>query len=141
MPTALETHQPLRTIRRIPANLTAIGPIRAEIAEALEQCAWEPAEAMGVVLAASEGMVNAVEHGSRVGGQVTVSFAIGPDCAEVTISDEGPPDHAHRDRVPDDTRGRGMLLIIGLATRLQYAWRGPGTILSMVFDREPARAT
>jgi anti-sigma regulatory factor (Ser/Thr protein kinase) len=141
MPAALKTDQTLHTIRRIPATIAAIGTVRAEIADALAERAWGPAETMGVVLAASEGMVNAVEHGSRDGGHVTVSYEIHADRAEVTIADDGRPGDRDRERAADDTRGRGMMLINGLATRLQYAWNGSGTVLSMVFEREPAAAT
>jgi anti-sigma regulatory factor (Ser/Thr protein kinase) len=138
MSSALDTDPTVQTIRRIPATLSAIAPIRAELADALDRCNWDPGEAMGVVVAALEGMVNAVEHGSAEGAHVTVRYEVGPDRAEVTISDDGRPLADAAAPGDDCSRGRGMQLINGFATHLRFTWTGAGTVLSMAFERRAA---
>ncbi len=139
--TAPQIARSARTVRRMPADLAAIAPVRAEIGESLRRWGWPDAGVLEVVLAASEAMVNAVEHGSAPGGFVTVDCDVDADAARVIVSDEGsrrPSGPDRRNLPPDPTRGRGMRLIIGLAAQVRYDWSGTGTMLSMRFDRPPS---
>lgn len=118
----------------------ALLPVRHAIADALSDLSWEQDEARRVLVAAVEGLVNAVEHGSAGGGRVTVRFDITAERAELWIVDDGrpgvPPPTLDPGHPTDDaTCGRGLLLMLGLADAMTCRASGLGTELWLAFDR------
>ena len=140
MPAALAIEARLPASAEVPVDLMALLPVRHAIADALGEVGWEHDEAMRVVVAAVEGLVNAVEHGSAAGGRVTIRCDIGAERAELWIMDAGRPG-ANPPRLdaaipPDDvTSGRGVALMRGLADAITCRASGHGTELWLAFDR------
>ena len=140
MPAALAIDVRLPASAEMPADLLALLPARHAIADALGEMGWEHGEAMRVLVAAVEGLVNAVEHGSAAGGRVTIRCDIGAGHAELWIVDDGRPD-ANPPRLdatlpPDDaTSGRGVVLMRGLADAMTCRASGRGTELWLAFHR------
>jgi anti-sigma regulatory factor (Ser/Thr protein kinase) len=135
---AIVTRMPVRA--EVPANLLALLPVRHAIADALSDLRWERDEAMRVLVAAVEGLVNAVEHDSAGGGRVTVRFDITAERAELWIADDGRPGVRPPTLDPglpadDATCGRGLLLMLGLADAMTCRANGRGTELWLAFDR------
>ena len=140
MPAALAIDTRISASAEMPADLMALLPVRHAIADALSDLGWEQDEAMRVLVAAVEGLVNAVEHGSAAGGRVTVRFDITAEHAELWIVDDGRPS-AHPLRLDpalpsdDATCGRGLILMRGLADAMTCQAKGRGTELWLAFDR------
>jgi anti-sigma regulatory factor (Ser/Thr protein kinase) len=137
---------------RVPADLEAVGFVRSAIACLLEREDW-PAEGAGrVLLASSEAVTNAIEHGSPAGGLIEVGLSVTPDRADIRIVDEGVPGVPVPRRPispPPVTaeRGRGLLIISRLADDFDVTPAGDGTEvhvgfwrLSTLADVEPTEA-
>jgi anti-sigma regulatory factor (Ser/Thr protein kinase) len=57
----------------------------------LDGLGW-PAEATaGALVAVTEAMANALEHGSEPGGRIEIAYSAGPGGAHVLVADEGRP--------------------------------------------------
>lgn len=143
MPATLAIDAGIATSTEVPADLMALLPARDAIAGALSEMGWEQDDTTRVLVAAVEGIVNAVEHGSTAGGRVTVRCAIGAEHAELSIVDEGrqgtrPPRLDPDVPSNDATCGRGLILMRGLADAMSCRASARGTELWLAFDRRRA---
>jgi len=98
-----------------------------------------------VLVAVTEALANALEHGSTAGGEVAVGFVVGRERATVRVRDGGGPDPGSGPAAPEPPppaadRGRGGALMHGLAERVVIREHSPGTEVRMEFaaDRVPA---
>jgi len=128
---------------QVPADLQFVGFVRCALACVLDREGW-PADGAGrVLLASTEALTNAIEHGSPDHGRVDVALTVGPERAEVRVVDEGLPGVP----VPvcpatpppvTSTRGRGLLIISRLADDFDLRSAGEGTEVSVGFWRHAA---
>lgn len=99
------------------ASATAVGHMRHELGAALA-LRGVPCEAYeAVLLVANELAANAVEH---VGSRVHVVAAFAPGSVRIGVSDGSPDTPRLRPPDPHAPRGRGLLMVDGLATR--WCW-------------------
>ena len=75
----------------VPADLAALGAVRSHLAAALAGERWSPDASSRVLIASTEAMANAVEHGSAPGAGVDVSFTVTDETAWVRVLDSGCP--------------------------------------------------
>ena len=123
---------------RVPADLAALGAVRARLAEALEHERWDADAASRVMTASTEALANALEHGSAPGARVNVAFTVTGRTASVRVIDAGGPG---RPSPLDDpaappvasTHGRGRLLMQALADEMNVRRRGRGTEVQLGF--------
>lgn len=128
---------------QVPADLQVVAFVRCALACVLEREGW-PADGAGrVLLASTEALTNAIEHGSPHHGHVDVSLTVGTERAQVRVVDEGRPGVP----VPvcpsapppaTATRGRGLLIISRLADDFDLRPAGHGTQVSVGFWRSAA---
>jgi len=130
------------TTLRTWADLAALGPARATVADALERGGWSGEDSARIMLVASEALSNAIEHGSRLGARIDLAIEVDPDRAALRVTDAGrhgcdgwappapPPDSS--------TRGRGLLIMRALADEMQVRTAGAGTEVRVEFRRELA---
>lgn len=83
-----------------------------------------------VVLAVSELVTNAIEHGR---GGVKLTIHIAEDIVLVSVIDKNPAPAVLKQAGPDDTSGRGLLLVQALAD----AWGSGGQETWCEFRRSP----
>lgn len=126
---------------RLPADLAIVSFVRSALACVLMREDW-PADGAGrVLLASSEALTNAIEHGSRAGGAVEIELTLTEERADVRVLDEGRPG-AVVPSVPSvappstSPRGRGLIIISRLADDLEVRGRGAGTEVTASFLRE-----
>lgn len=124
----------------IPADLVSIAVVRAAICEALNDHGWDQDDCRRVVLAASEAVANAVEHGSQGGELVEIVYQVGDMDAQLRILDSGGPEEWTPPAEPpvpspDAPRGRGLALIRALAQKVEFRSAGRGTELRLDFAR------
>jgi anti-sigma regulatory factor (Ser/Thr protein kinase) len=128
---------------QVPADLQVVGFVRCALACVLEREGW-PADGAGrVLLASTEALTNAIEHGSPHDGRVDVALTVGPERAQVRVVDEGlpgvPVPVCPSDPPPStSTRGRGLLIISRLADDFDLRPAGEGTEVSVGFWRRAA---
>jgi anti-sigma regulatory factor (Ser/Thr protein kinase) len=96
-----------------------------------------------MVLAASEAVTNAIEHGSADHASVVVELTVAIDRAHLSVTDAGRPgarcpllDAAPTPPPPSSVRGRGLVIMFGLADGLDVEPVGSGTRVSMEFRRD-----
>ncbi|MDB5313528.1 MAG: rsbW [Gemmataceae bacterium] len=121
----------------IPSDLSEARLIQDRIEEALQSSAYGERDIFAIKLAVEEALVNAIKHGNQMDPdkQVHVSYQITAERFDVRITDEGPG--FNPEDVPDPTEddnierpcGRGLLLIRGFMTDVQY--HGRGNVVSM----------
>jgi serine/threonine-protein kinase RsbW len=124
----------------IPADLVSIAVVRAAICEALKEHGWNDDACRRVVLAASEAVANAVEHGSQDGELVEIVYAVGDDEAQVRVLDSGghlrwTPPAEPAPPPATATRGRGLAIIRALAQKVEFRPAGQGIELRLDFSR------
>jgi anti-sigma regulatory factor (Ser/Thr protein kinase) len=128
---------------RARAELREVRGLREALAAALSRNGWADDGIGRVVLAVTEALTNAVEHGSRDDGYIELSFLVTGTYAVVRVADDGRPGV----RVPagepvapplESLRGRGRLIMHALAQRVTTAPIGEGTEVVLEFDRIPA---
>ncbi len=124
----------------IPADLASIAVVRAAIQTALSDRGWDGDAAQGVVLATSEAVANAVEHGSLPGELVEVVHQVGGREATVRVLDSGGATCWDRALTPEPpstkaARGRGLAIIRALAHHVEIHPAGRGTELRLDFIR------
>lgn len=129
----------------LPADLQVVAFVRCTFAAVLSREGW-PAEGIGrLLLAASEALTNAIEHGSPAGGCVQVELAVSGERARMRIVDEGRPGVPvprcpSRPPAPTSVRGRGLLIIRRLADEFSLRAAGGGTEVRAGFWRHPVEA-
>ncbi len=124
----------------IPAEPVSIAVVRAAISQALRDHSWGDDAIGRVVLATSEAVANAVEHGSQKGELVEIVFQIGEEDAKVRVLDSGgvspwtPPD-TQVEPSSTSSRGRGLSIINALAQSVEFRPAGNGTEIRLDFSR------
>lgn len=131
---------------RLPADFGVLAFVRGAITCILERGGWPLDELPRVILATSEGVTNAIEHGSPAGAPVLIEVVIGPDGADLRIVDEGRPGVpvpvlCETPPPPSSPRGRGLIIMRTLADDFEVAGHGSGTEVRMHFDRAAEPAT
>ncbi|MCC6831698.1 MAG: ATP-binding protein [Thermoleophilia bacterium] len=126
---------------RIPASLSSLAFVRGAVALIIDRefCGGESAGRM--LLAASEAVSNAIEHGSPPdgGGEVEVRIAITDTGATLVVTDQGRPGVRPSIDVdaptphPASTRGRGIVIMRNLSDDLRVEPAGAGTRVTMDF--------
>ena len=125
---------------RVPADIAVVSFVRSALACVLEREDW-PSEGAGrVLLASSEAVTNAIEHGSPAGGAVEVELSVTDERADIRVLDQGRPGGPRavvpRDPPPPSSpRGRGLIIISRLADDFELRSRGAGTEVSAGFLR------
>ncbi len=125
---------------RVPADLAVVSFVRSALACMLTRGEWPAGGSARVLLASTEALTNAIEHGSPPGASVCVDLSITPERADVLVIDVGRPD-GRVPRVPaappppTATRGRGLIIISRLADDFELRPHGGGTEVSVGFVR------
>jgi serine/threonine-protein kinase RsbW len=129
---------------RVPATLRSLTFIRCALALVLDREPWSPEDAGRLLLAASEAVSNAIEHGSPDdGGHIEIQVVVRRDGATLVITDEGSGDDEPRidphatPPSPTSPRGRGFPIMRSLADELTVSRVGTGTRVTMHFAVEP----
>jgi anti-sigma regulatory factor (Ser/Thr protein kinase) len=139
MPTALG----VRSSLRVPADLRVVAFVRCAIACVLDREDWPAESASLVLLASSEALTNAIEHGSPADGRVDIDLDVTRDRADIRIVDQGVPGTA-TPRLPSGPppvtaeRGRGLLIISRIADDFEMVPAGGGTEVHVGFWRHAA---
>jgi serine/threonine-protein kinase RsbW len=123
---ALGTEQRLE--RAIPADAAQIAPLRKDLRGWLTAHEVDEDSRHAVLLACSEAVANAIEHGYRddPAGVVEVAATLLPDGVEVRVHDRG----SWRPERADAARGRGLGLIRQLMDQVTVE-RDAGTTITM----------
>ncbi len=123
--------------------LRAVGeslePGRSLVRRALRRQGWEAESVDRVVLAVSEALTNAVEHGSSPGAPVLIEVAATAGRARVRVVDSGrpgshPPAALRAPPPASSEHGRGLIIMGALADRLEIRPSGRGTDLRLAFS-------
>ena len=112
----------------LPAELTSAAIARRVIREAAKDAGLDAIETADVVLAGSEAVANAIEHGSpRAGDMIRVRIQLNERALTVEVRDCGSFPAAPK---PDDyERGRGLPIIGMVSDRVEVDPRPDGTVL------------
>lgn len=115
----------------IPADVAALARARREMAAALDGLGWDEQDAGRILLAGSEALSNAIEHGSPEAGAVAIAIESSGDRFVVRIRDQGRPGGTiptppSREPPPDHIRGRGLLIMSRLADAVTFRPGGAG---------------
>ncbi len=113
-----------------------------EVLEHMRGGPWSDHDLFGVELALEEALANAVHHGNEDDEAKNVHFSctLSDNLIRVQVEDEGPgfDPHALRDpRAPENIEnisGRGVLLIYGFMTRVEF--NPKGNLIKMEKDLE-----
>ena len=129
----------------IPSDLSEARLLQSRIEEALVATAYTEHEIFAIKLAVEEALVNAIKHGNQLDPdkQVVVSFQVTCERFDIRIVDEGPG--FNPEEVPDPTDpanierpcGRGLLLIRGFMTDVQYHGRGNVVTMFKIRNGQP----
>jgi serine/threonine-protein kinase RsbW len=128
----------------IPSDLAEARRVQGLIEEALQASAYTEHDIFAIKLALEEALVNAIKHGNQMDPdkRVYVVYNVTSERFDIRITDEGsgfnPAD------VPDPTDpdnlerpcGRGLLLMRGFMTEVEY--HGRGNVVTMAKVREAA---
>lgn len=144
-PRPCEVNSAVHSCLRMPADLAAVGFVRSALACVLTREEWPTESAGRVLLASTEAVTNAIEHGSPFGGAVEVELVVTAERAEIRVADEGRPGVAcpvipKRPPPPSSPRGRGLIIISRLADDVDVRAVGTGTVLQAAFLRRTALA-
>lgn len=130
----------------IPSDLAEARRVQELIESALSAAAYTEHEVFSIKLALEEALVNAIKHGNQLDPdkRVFVVYNVTPDRFDIRITDEGAG--FNPEDVPDPTAienlerpcGRGLLLMRGFMTEVEY--HGRGNVVSMAKVREAAAA-
>jgi len=133
---------PSRIELKIASDLAEARRVQDEIEQALQGSAYTEHDIFAIKLALEEALVNAIKHGNQMDPEkrVTIVYLVTNERFEITITDEG--EGFNPDDVPDPTLdefvdrpcGRGLLLMRGFMTEVQY--HGCGNSVSMKKVRE-----
>jgi serine/threonine-protein kinase RsbW len=129
----------------LPSDLGEARLVQMRIEEALVANTYTESEVFAIKLAVEEALVNAIKHGNQLNPDknVNVSFQVTCERFDIKIADEGPgfnpedvPDPTDPDNI-ERTCGRGLLLIRGFMTDVQYHGRGNVVTMSKVRGESP----
>jgi serine/threonine-protein kinase RsbW len=125
-----------RIERSIGADPVQIARLRKDLRGWLSSHSVDEECAQAVLLACSEAVANAIEHGYRDDpfGMVNVSATVTPEAVEIRVADKG----AWRTADADVSRGRGLQLIRQVMDQVALD-RGGGTTVTMRRTRREAR--
>ena len=125
-----------RMERSIGADPVQIARLRKDLRAWLKLHAVDEESTDAVLLACSEAVANAIEHGYRDDpfGTVNVSATVTPEAVEIRVADRG----AWRTARADVARGRGLQLIRQVMDQVAFD-RGGGTTVTMRRTRREAR--
>jgi anti-sigma regulatory factor (Ser/Thr protein kinase) len=123
----------------LPADPTSAALARRAIREAALEAGMEATDTADVVLATSEAVANAIEHGSpRPGDMVRVSIHLGEGALTVEVGDRGTfPAQLKQD---DTDRGRGLPIIGMLSDRVELEPGADGTVVRFAKRLAPVAA-
>ena len=126
----------------IPSDLAEARRVQERIEEALTASAYSEHDIFAIKLALEEALVNAIKHGNQMDPEkrVFVVYHVTAERFDIRITDEG--EGFNPEDVPDPTDpanlerpcGRGLLLMRGFMTEVQY--HGKGNVVSMSKVRE-----
>ena len=125
---------------RVPADLAVVSFVRSALACVLAREEW-PADGAGrVLLASTEALNNAIEHGSPSGGAVEVELSVTAERVDIRVLDEGHPGGTlpvvpSAPPPPSSIRGRGLIIISRLSDDLDLSAHGNGTQVDVSFLR------
>ncbi len=117
----------------VPARITSS---RHQLADWLSSAGVAPPQTHDILLAVSEAVTNAIEHGSRcdAGKLVSIRASVCDETLTATVSDSGrwipPPPLAAS---PKQSR-RGLIIIRAVANSVEIARTAFGTQITMQFD-------
>jgi serine/threonine-protein kinase RsbW len=125
-----------RIERSIAADPVQIARLRKDLRGWLKAHSVDEESAEAVLLACSEAVANAIEHGYRDDpfGMVNVSATVTPEAVEIRVADSGVWSTARA----DVARGRGLQLIRQVMDQVALD-RGGGTTVTMRRTRQEAR--
>ena len=125
-----------RLERSIGADPMQIALLRKDLRGWLTSHGVDEESAQAVLLACSEAVANAIEHGYRDDpfGQVEVTATVAPDAVEIRVADRG----SWRPPLDDVARGRGLQLIRQVMDHVAFD-RSEGTTVTMRRTRREAR--
>ncbi len=125
---------------RVPANLRSLTFIRCALALVLDREPWSPEDSGRLLLAASEAVSNAIEHGSpEHDGHIEIHVVVRKDGATLVVTDEGAGvddpevDPTSVPPSPTSPRGRGFPIMQSLADEVTVEQVGGGTQVTMQF--------
>jgi serine/threonine-protein kinase RsbW len=129
----------------IPSDLGEARVLQARIEDALVATAYNEHDIFAIKLAVEEALVNAIKHGNQLDPdkKVDVSFQVTCERFDIRIVDEGPG--FNPEEVPDPTAeenierpcGRGLLLIRGFMSDVQYHGRGNVVTMCKLKNGQP----
>ncbi len=125
-----------RLERTIGADPMQIALLRKDLRGWLSSHSVDDESVQAVLLACSEAVANAIEHGYRDDpfGQVEVAATVAPDAVEITVADRG----SWRPPLDDVGRGRGLQLIRQVMDHVAFD-RSEGTTITMRRTRREER--
>lgn len=129
---------PLRRTERFPPDFGALAAVRRFAAEAAERAGLGADARYAVVMACSEAVANAIEHGSPAGSEVEVTAAVEADALAFYVLDSGRfvPRVRPRGMMPE--RGRGLAFMSEMMDEVQVR-AGPGGTTVRLVKRLPGR--
>ncbi|MBY0459217.1 MAG: ATP-binding protein [Gemmataceae bacterium] len=133
---------PTATELSIPSDLGEARRVQSLIEEALQASAYSEHDIFSIKLAIEEALVNAIKHGNQLDPdkRVFVVYSVTHERFDIRITDEGPG--FNPEDVPDPTAienlerpcGRGLLLMRGFMTEVNYHGRGNVVTMAKVRD-------
>lgn len=126
------------------AHREAVEPARAVARDALRRAGWEEDDIEYVVLAFSEALTNAIDHGSSPGAAVAVEIVATSVSARIRVCDRGRRASECPTGVPapppaSSEHGRGLMIMRALADRFEIVRRGRGTEVRLGFTPSRGR--
>jgi serine/threonine-protein kinase RsbW len=129
----------------IPSDLAEARRVQELIADSLSANGYTEHDTFAIKLALEEALVNAIKHGNQLDAdkRVFVVYNVTPERFDIRITDEGAG--FNPEDVPDPTAienlerpcGRGLLLMRGFMTEVQY--HGRGNVVTMAKVRDAAQ--
>ncbi len=136
--------QTMATEITITSDLAEARRVQEQIEEALQASSYTEHDIFAIKLALEEALVNAIKHGNQMDPdkRVFVVYNVTTERFDIRITDEGAG--FNPEDVPDPTAienlerpcGRGLLLMRGFMTEVEY--HGRGNVVSMAKVREAA---
>ncbi len=124
--------QKMATELTIAGDLAEVRRVQEQIEEALQEATYTEHEIFAIKLALEEALVNAIKHGNQMDAdkRVAVHYSVTVERFDIRITDEG--SGFNPEDVPDPTAienlerpcGRGLLLMRGFMTEVEYLGRG-----------------